>query len=355
MEAKLNDSKIILPIGTEISLKMRGKSRKSSEVKLINSEEESKFYALFTENDVDFEIEINNAKCNNGIGYTLALNDGYYDYYVGPREVWVMEALYSNGRKLHFISQNTDEGKVLVAETADLHQISYGDAAAICCKIEFTFEIEKEAEKPKQKARPQVSTRLARLEVSRGYSEDCIDESHLSRAFYSQPETLCAKSSPTISSRISGALSGLRSLGSRSHCKMTHSAALGSNISACSRILAEEPSPPPPPMADLSFAVCAEPPADFDLEVTDRVMSGGIHSLAKPFPSSAIKAVPVVSKDGDGENTPEGGGGDLIGEKGVICFGDTSDQIYSAFGGFVKDKSLEIKPFVIEMRMSGKN
>jgi hypothetical protein len=74
----------------------------------MNGDEDSKFFALFTENDVDFEIEINNRKCNHGIGYTLALNDGYYDYYVGPREIWTMEALYSNGRKLHFLSQNTE-------------------------------------------------------------------------------------------------------------------------------------------------------------------------------------------------------------------------------------------------------
>jgi hypothetical protein len=77
MEAKLSDSKIILPIGTEISLKMRGKNHMSNDVKLINGDEDSKFFSLFTENNVDFEIEINNRKCNHGIGYTLALNDGY--------------------------------------------------------------------------------------------------------------------------------------------------------------------------------------------------------------------------------------------------------------------------------------
>jgi hypothetical protein len=330
MEAKLSDSKIILPIGTEISLKMKGKNHMSSDVKLINGDEDSKFFALFTENDVDFEIEINNRKCNHGIGYTLALNDGFYDYYVGPREIWTMEALYSNGRKLHFLSQNTELGKQLVAETADKHNISYGEAAAICCKIEFTFEVEKEAEKP-------IPEPLA-IELSAEFSEDCIDQFDTTGTLGAQALCLRQKSSSSISDRISSIKSSI--CGRRRVSKKAYSSLGVDSGVLCKRSVAAVPF-------SLSSSMVTPSPS---LEVTDSVISGQIHSLAKPFPSSA-----VVSQGGGGGNEPQSGDEDVVGEKGVICFGETSHQIYSTFGKFEKNKSLEIKPFVIEMRMSAKN
>jgi hypothetical protein len=339
MEAKLSDSKILLPIGTEISLKMKGKNQMSSDVKLIVGDEDSKFFALFTENDVDFEIEINNRKCSYGIGYTLALNDSYYDYYVGPREIWIMEALYSNGRKLHFLSQNTPEGEQLVAETANLHNISYGEAAAICCKIEFTFEVEKEAEKPIPE--PQA------MGLSANLSEDYVADLCSIGTLGVQPKSLSLKKSKLFSSNLSNnkrmdALGGnslnILRANSDMDCR-----SLGPDSIMCRR-LAEVPQPQEPSITSLSA-----------VEATNNAMFGQVHSLAKPFNTSAVPAVPVAAQPGGGGNAPESGGEDAVGEKGVICFGDASNQIYNAFSGFVKDKSLVIKPFVIEMRMSAKN
>jgi hypothetical protein len=349
MEAKLSDSKIILPIGTEISLKMRGQNRMSSDVKLIIGDENSKFFALFTENDVDFEIEINNKKCNHGIGYTLALNDGYYDYYLGPREIWTMEALYSNGRKLHFLSQNTDLGQQLVAETADLHNISYGDAAAICCKVEFTFEVEKEPEKPLHE--PQA------MGLTAEFSEDRIDD--LCCSLGPQPKSLSRKSQKFALNALLSTESSVSALGGNSTgiSNLLQNRACGNlgvdsvRMRQLDESAAEVPPPPPP---NMSFASGMAAPLSSS-EVPDSIMSNRISSLAKPFPTSATPAVPVASQQGRGGNAPESGREDAVGEKGVICFGDTSNQIYDAFGGFVKDKSLVIKPFVIEMRMSAKN
>ncbi len=353
MEAKLSGIKIILPIGTEISLKMRGKNHMSSDVKLIIGDEGSKFFALFTENDVDFEIEINNRKCNRGIGYTLALNDGYYDYYLGPREIWTMEALYSNGGKLHFLSQNTDLGQQLVAETAHLHNISYGDAAAICCKIEFTFEVEKEPEKPLLE--PQAMGRTVE------FSEDRSDDLCYRGTLGPQPKSLSRKSPKFASntffklstqssvSALGGNSSGISNLQRDRAC-----GTLGVDSVAIRQFDESAAEVPPPQGPNMSFSSGMAAPLSSS-EVPDSIMYNRISSLAKPFPTSATPAVPVFSQEGGGGNAPESGGEDVVGEKGVICFGDTSNQIYDAFGGFVKDKSLVIKPFVIEMRMSAKN
>jgi hypothetical protein len=367
MEAKLSGSKITLPIGTEISLKMRSQNRMSSDVKLIIGDEDSKFFALFTENDVDFEIEINNRKCNHGIGYTLALNDGYFDYYLGPREIWTMETLYSNGQKLHFLSQNTDLGQQLVAETAHLHNISYGDAAAICCKIQFTFEVEKQPQKPLLE--PQA------MGLTAEFSEDRIDDLYSRGTLGPQPKSLSRKS-PKLAENTLFKLSTQSSVN-----------ALAANSSAISNLQRDRacgtlgvdsvamrqfdesaaevpplpPPPPPPEGPNMSFSSRMAAPFSSS-EVPDSIMYNRISSLAKPFPTSATPAVPVLQEElqrfsqaGGGSDAPESGGEDVVGEKGVICFGDTSNQIYDAFGGFVKDKSLVIKPFVIEMRMSAKN
>jgi len=58
-----------------------------------------------------------------------------------------METLESNGRKFHFKSQNTDEGQLIVAATADKHGISYSETAINCSKITFHIDVEKLIEK----------------------------------------------------------------------------------------------------------------------------------------------------------------------------------------------------------------
>jgi hypothetical protein len=235
-----------------------------------------------------------------------------------------MEALYSNSRKLHFLSQNTELGKQLVAETADKHNISYGEAAAICCKIEFTFEVEKPIPEPPA------------MGLLAEFSEDCIDQFGTTGTLGPQTLSLCRKSSSSIKSSIFG----------REGISKKAYSSLGVDTGVCCRrIKAAVPF-------GSELRVATPSPS---LEVTDSVISGQIHSLAKPFPTSAVPSAPVVSQGGDGGNEPESGGEDVVGEKSVICFGETSHQIYSTFGKFEKNKSLQIKPYVIEMRMSAKN
>ena len=41
-----------------------------------------------------------------------------------------------------------------------------------------------------------------------------------------------------------------------------------------------------------------------------------------------------------------------FGEKGVVCFGEQSNQYYNPYKGFTKDSDLNIKPFVVELRFS---
>ena len=155
MEARIRDNQIILPIGTTVSFEMIGQNQQKIDLSFTESEEPLKFFALFDKNDVDFEIEINNSKCIHGIGYTLIVNNGFYDYYIGAGEVWSMEALYTRGRKLHFISENSEKGQNVIKQTAEEFDITYSESANICSKIEFNFEVEKVVPKKPERLRDQ--------------------------------------------------------------------------------------------------------------------------------------------------------------------------------------------------------
>ena len=301
MEARLRDNRIVLPIGTAIGFKKIAKNDQKIDLNLTEDQDKSKFYALFDENDVDFEIEVNNLKCIHGIGYTLIVNNGFYDYYIGPREVWTMEALYTRGRKLHFISENSQEGQNVIEKTAQDYDICYSESAAVCSRIEFNFEVEKSEQKIIEPA------------------IDVIDAHTLEAPLDMFPSVPPVAMASTQSSR--------------SCDLMTTDAALQVNQ---------------PKMLAFSLGMAAQPDRLNKSKMSSRFQSDALkletRSLSQPFTD-------VEAKDQkERKNNDE----DEAGDRGVVCFGQESNQLYNPYGGFTKDKDLVVKPFVVELRFSKK-
>ena len=100
--------------------------------------------ALFDEKDIDFEITVENQSRHNiKFGVTLVGNDVKEHSFILQKEVKSsLKALENEGKHLHFVSQQTDEGKVLVAMSAHRSGVSYAEASVNCSRIAFTVDIE---------------------------------------------------------------------------------------------------------------------------------------------------------------------------------------------------------------------
>lgn len=293
MEARIRDNRIVLSIGTAIGFKMIAKNEQKIDLNLTESRDNSKFYVLFDENDVDFQIEINNSQCIHGIGYTLIVNNGFYDYYIGAREVWTMEALYTRGRKLHFISEKSEEGKDVIQKTAEEYDISYSESAAICSRIEFILEAEKKEQKNMESPVDTVDTQA---------------NAQPSNLLRSNPHALgfCAP--------------------------MARSSGSNDLVDSCLREMSTS-------LADQS--------ADQSIAL-DRINQKASHNVTRAF----CLAQPVVK--GDEKTEKRSKMQSNHGDRGVVCFGEESSQLYNPYGGFTKDNDLVIKPFVVELRLSKK-
>ena len=324
MEARICDNQIVVPIGTAISFKMVAKNQQKIDLKVTASEENSKFFVLFDENDVDFQIEINNTKCIHGIGYTLIVNNGFYDYYIGAGERWLMEALYTKGRKLHFISQNSEEGNNVIKQTAEEYDISYSESAALCSRIEFNFEVEKLEPKP-----------LPRLE---GKSQTAFKKG---KSFLPSFGSLSANRTLSLGRDVPD-----------SSCFSYSDSQMGQSVPSLSNLGTEQALSKKEEKTSPSFEFAAPDPLAYDLRGTSNQSSNIMFGDARVKPlgmcmsSLAAKWKPEQKEQTQEKNEPQ------IGDKGVVCFGEQSNQLYNTYNGFTKDKNLEIKPFVVELRFS---
>ncbi len=143
MDVSIEENLVTIPIGLKIGLLKISKNVSKSIVRMINGFNKNQFLAVFDEEDVDFQLIIDNQLCARGIRFTLCINNQNNPYYIRPGILSAMETLETNGRKFHFKSQNTDEGQLIVAATADKHGISYSKAAINCSKITFHIDVEK--------------------------------------------------------------------------------------------------------------------------------------------------------------------------------------------------------------------
>jgi hypothetical protein len=147
MDVDCKESLVITPVGLKICIIKLSKNGSKGIVRMIKGFDKNQFLAIFDEEDVDFQLIIDNKLCGRGIRFTLCINNKNYPFHIRPGVLSAMETLETNGRKFHFKSQNTEEGQLIVAATADKHGMSYSEAAINCSKITFYIDVEKLIEK----------------------------------------------------------------------------------------------------------------------------------------------------------------------------------------------------------------
>jgi len=147
MEVWVEDNKIMIPvIGTRFGIR-KVKSGKAQDLKIVGGNEPNTFVVLFDEDDVDFEITVNN-KCNGrGMRYTVVINKDKAIFFPKQHCNHNLQTMQSNGRKFHFLSQQTEEGKRVVQDIADKYNMSYDEAAITCSRIHFEVDIEEMSSK----------------------------------------------------------------------------------------------------------------------------------------------------------------------------------------------------------------
>jgi len=147
MEVWVEDNKIMIPvIGTQFGIR-KVKTGKAQDLRIVGGNEPNTFVVLFDEDDVDFEITVNN-KCNGrGMRYSVVINKDKAIFYPKPHVKHNLQTMKSNGRKFHFLSQQTEEGKRVVQDIADKYNMSYDEAAINCSRVHFEVEIEEMSSK----------------------------------------------------------------------------------------------------------------------------------------------------------------------------------------------------------------
>ena len=128
--------------------------------------------ALFDEKDIDFEITVENQSRHNiKFGVTLVGTDNKVKSFILQKGIRSsLKALERDGKHLHFVSQDTDEGKVLVAMSAHRSGVSYSEASVKCSRISISVDIEEtdeDIEYVKRREEYEKKQRMQRMAASK--------------------------------------------------------------------------------------------------------------------------------------------------------------------------------------------
>lgn len=133
----IRENSVLLPTGTNVSLSLDGYRG----LPLTRSEIGGVVNVYFPMDDVNFSIVVNNKNVPRPLIYEVILDKERKNTFLVDEYGWLVnKTLRSNGRRFHFVSQETDEGRDIVFRTAEKYGISYDEAKDFCSKIELRFE-----------------------------------------------------------------------------------------------------------------------------------------------------------------------------------------------------------------------
>lgn len=132
------DGSLEIPLGSKLTIWYRSKNDSRETIaKIKPGPNKNHFYALFDEDDVDFQIGFDNLSDERDVCFGVEVLKKYYEFVTESKKSGKIETLTSKGRKLHFLRQTGDEGMKLVSSTATSHGISRAAASEILSKLEF--------------------------------------------------------------------------------------------------------------------------------------------------------------------------------------------------------------------------
>jgi len=138
--SKIGNS-VELPQGTKYKIVYSSKSNAIVKTAVMcPGPDKNVFYALFDEDDVDFRLVIDNQDCKDRECRTdVSVRGEKSQGFVNRRGTCSsLEALESNGRRLHFVSGSSLDGQAIVAAAAKKLGSTYDDAANLMCRMELS-------------------------------------------------------------------------------------------------------------------------------------------------------------------------------------------------------------------------
>lgn len=110
------------------------------QARICPSKTPNHYYAIFNEDDVDFEIGIVNTKSDFDIIYDIGVLGKRYGFITGNHLKNRLEALKSGGGKLHFIRQSSEIGETLVSMAASEQNLTFNEASEMISQIKFDIK-----------------------------------------------------------------------------------------------------------------------------------------------------------------------------------------------------------------------
>jgi hypothetical protein len=313
----LSENSVRLSTGTKFSLIKVSKDRSKREIKLINGWNNNSFLVLMDEEDIDFQFRVDNKLSSRGISFSLNL-DNYSDHtYSKPNGIYDLETLSSIGKKFHIRSEKTSDGKVLIAMSASKHGISFEKASINCSRI--TFKVEVEVKKPL------ISANIP------------LKERQRSSLIYLNGDKIQVF---------------VRILSQRT---ITIDIGLNNTIEDLKKVIYEREGSPTD-----SFRLVwkgkqlqnSKTIAEYNIENDSTIhlvlsLNGGQKTSETSESSVGQKKVQKSDKDVEEEKI-------MVGERGVICFSDKSNQKFGDYNDFKRDSSYDLISFTVEFRMVSK-
>lgn len=132
------DGSLNIPLGSKLTLWYRGqKNGKENMARITPGRKQNHFIALFEEDDVDFEIGMENLSNDRSVCFEMSFLNEEHGFVTASNTNWKIETLNSNGRKFHFVRLSGERGKKLVYTTAANHGLTHQDASVMLSEIKF--------------------------------------------------------------------------------------------------------------------------------------------------------------------------------------------------------------------------
>ena len=162
-KAKVDANKIGYDFGLKFGLKQVSPTGTKKDIEVYATKEDNVFYALFDDNDTDFEICCaNNSKFVINFNARLGNEKEGRDFIVKKGNTGTVKALERRGKHLHFVGQDTEAGKVLVGMRARMSDMSYEEASVNCSRIAIDAQIEMSREEKTEFKKVQAIQALRR-------------------------------------------------------------------------------------------------------------------------------------------------------------------------------------------------
>lgn len=129
--------------GLQFGLRSVSKNTKGP-IDVLENDRKNLFYGIFDNVDTDFGIVVQNHS-NHQIRFGISLDGSVArkEFIARPGLKSCLKALENNGKHFHFLSQELDEGKMLVGSNAKKRKVCYTQAAIDCSRITIDIGIAK--------------------------------------------------------------------------------------------------------------------------------------------------------------------------------------------------------------------